>query len=72
MVLSTKDLLQLEEESTAVMFRLGLALLLIANVVFGDLYLHSPRGSNNRLNEKSANRNNGNRLFDSQVFCTFL
>lgn len=25
-----------------------------------------PRGSNNRLNEKSANRNNGNRLFDSQ------
>ena len=33
----------------------------------GDLYLHSPRGSNNRLNERSANRNNANRLFDSQV-----
>jgi hypothetical protein len=31
-----------------------------------DQYLHYPRGSNNRLNEKSANRNNGNRLFDSQ------
>jgi len=28
--------------------------------------MHSPRGSNNRLNEKSANRNNGNRMFDSQ------
>lgn len=31
-----------------------------------DVYLHNPRGSNNRLNEKSANRNNANRLFDSQ------
>lgn len=31
-----------------------------------DLYLHQFRGSNNRLNEKSANRQNGNRLFDSQ------
>jgi hypothetical protein len=31
-----------------------------------DTYLHNPRGSNNRLNERSANRNNGNRLFDSQ------
>jgi len=31
-----------------------------------DCYMHNPRGSNNRLNEKSANRNNGNRLFDSQ------
>ena len=39
----------------------------IATVVRGDLYLHSPRGSNNRLNEKSANRANANRVFDSQV-----
>jgi len=31
-----------------------------------DVYLHNPRGSNNRLNEKSANRNNANRLFNSQ------
>jgi len=31
-----------------------------------DTYCHQPRCSNNRLNEKSANRNNGNRLFDSQ------
>lgn len=34
--------------------------------VFGDTYLHNPRGSNNRLNEKSANRANGNRMYDSQ------
>lgn len=31
-----------------------------------DLYMHEFRGSNNRLNEQSANRQNGNRLFDSQ------
>ena len=33
----------------------------------GDTYMHNPRGSNNRLNERSANRDNANRLFDSQV-----
>eukprot|EP00730_Choanoeca_flexa_P012535 TRINITY_DN4367_c0_g1_i1.p1 TRINITY_DN4367_c0_g1~~TRINITY_DN4367_c0_g1_i1.p1 ORF type:complete len:724 (+),score=143.18 TRINITY_DN4367_c0_g1_i1:73-2244(+) len=33
---------------------------------FADIYMHNPRGSNNRLNERSANRNNGNRMFDSQ------
>ena len=32
----------------------------------GDIYLHHPRGSNNRLNEENTNRRNGNRLFDSQ------
>jgi len=31
-----------------------------------DVYLHNPRGSNNRLNEANAVRNNGNRMFDSQ------
>lgn len=31
-----------------------------------DIYLHNPRGSNNRLNERSANRKNANRVFDSQ------
>lgn len=40
------------------------ALLLVH--VSADCYLHWPRGSNNRLNEASANRNNANRLFDSQ------
>lgn len=34
--------------------------------VNGDCYMHNPRGSNNRLNEQAANRNNGDRLFDSQ------
>lgn len=38
----------------------------LLSVCMADQYLHYPRGSNNRLNEKSANRNNGNRLFDSQ------
>ena len=33
---------------------------------FADVYLHIPRGSNNRLNEDTANRANNNRLFDSQ------
>ena len=32
-----------------------------------DVYMHNPRGSNNRLNEASAARTNANRLFDSQV-----
>lgn len=36
-------------------------------VVLSDTYMHMPRGSNNRLNEQSANRNNANRLFNSQV-----
>ena len=33
----------------------------------GDVFLHNPRGSNNRLNGNGANRQNNNRLFDSQV-----
>lgn len=46
-----------------------LALLSIAFVIdcaTADVYLHSPRGSNNRLNEQNVNRDNNNRLFDSQ------
>lgn len=39
---------------------------LAAGMALGDVYMHNPRGSNNRLNERSANRNNGNRMFDSQ------
>ena len=31
-----------------------------------DIYMHNPRGSNDRNCERNANRNNGNRLFDSQ------
>ncbi|XP_071805956.1 protein DD3-3-like [Asterias amurensis] len=40
--------------------------LLLAVCVNADVYMHNPRGSNNRLNERSANRQNGNRMFDSQ------
>ena len=42
------------------------AVLVVLNEVNADCYLHYLRGSNNRLNEASANRNNANRLFDSQ------
>ena len=42
-------------------------LLAAVSLVCGDVYMHNPRGSNNRLNERSANRRNGNRMFDSQV-----
>jgi hypothetical protein len=34
--------------------------------VNADIYLHNPRGSNNRLDEARRDRNNANRLFDSQ------
>eukprot|EP00808_Paulinella_micropora_P014542 g51224.t1 len=40
--------------------------LLLATRVAADCYLHNPRGSNNRLAEQDADRNNGDRLFDSQ------
>ncbi|XP_071960524.1 protein DD3-3-like [Antedon mediterranea] len=43
-----------------------ICLFVCVSVTNGDLYLHNPRGSNNRLNEQSANRNNANRMFDSQ------
>lgn len=45
------------------------SLFVLAGALFSanaDVYMHNPRGSNNRLNEQSANRNNGNRMFDSQ------
>jgi hypothetical protein len=40
--------------------------LLVIATVLADLYMQNPRGSNDRLNEANTNRNNGNRLFDSQ------
>jgi hypothetical protein len=40
---------------------------LVVNLVRGDMYLHNPRGSNNRLNEDTAARANAKRLFNSQV-----
>ena len=42
-----------------------LVLALVA-LVQADMYLHNPRGSNNRLDEARRDRNNANRLFDSQ------
>lgn len=53
------------ERMASVMLALALALAWAGSCA-ADMYLHNPRGSNNRLNERSANRNNANRLFDSQ------
>jgi len=38
----------------------------LLGLVLSDTYLTNMRGSNNRLNENTATRANGNRLFDSQ------
>ena len=38
----------------------------LLSAALGDIYLHFPRGSNNRLNEHTENRANANRLFDSE------
>merc|ERR1719495_2031538 len=44
-----------------------LALLLpLCEVVFGDIYLHCPPGGNNRLDEQNRERNNANRMCDTQ------
>jgi len=40
--------------------------LVLLKPVLGDIYIQSVRGSNNRLDEANRERNNGNRLFDSQ------
>ena len=45
---------------------LGTTLQLLFASTLGDVFLHIPRGSNNRLNEARNARENGNRLFDSQ------
>jgi len=43
-----------------------LMLLALAAVASADMYLQNMRGSNNRLDEARRDRNNANRLFDSQ------
>jgi hypothetical protein len=43
-----------------------LVLALLVAAVSADLYMHNPPGSNDRNRERNDNRNNGNRLFDSQ------
>jgi hypothetical protein len=40
--------------------------LCLLGLVMGDVYMHHPRGSNDRNRERNENRNNANRLFDSQ------
>ena len=42
-----------------------IALFSLARLAYGNVYLHSPRGSNNRLNEPSAANFNDERLFRS-------
>jgi hypothetical protein len=43
-----------------------LAFVALLVMCHADMYLHNMRGSNNRLNEQNRDRDNGNRLFDSQ------
>merc|ERR1719297_60694 len=40
--------------------------LLIASLVKGDVYMHTPTASNNRLDEQNRERDNANRLMDTQ------
>jgi hypothetical protein len=39
---------------------------LLISSAFADLYMHNPRGNNDRCDEQSNDRNNDQRLFDSQ------
>ncbi|XP_065192631.1 protein DD3-3-like [Sycon ciliatum] len=48
------------------MMKIFVLLVLLVAAAQADVYLHQPRGSNNRLDEANRGRNNGNRLFDSQ------
>lgn len=38
----------------------------LVGIASADMYLHNMRGSNNRLHEANRDRDNANRLFDSQ------
>jgi hypothetical protein len=49
-----------------------LSLSVFVHHIRGDVYFHVPRGSNNRLNAAGANRQNANRVFNSQVCVTAL
>jgi hypothetical protein len=43
-----------------------IGLVCVISSVYGDDYMQHPRGNNNRFRETSADRQNANRLFDSQ------
>lgn len=48
---------------------LNLNFLILCSIIAcsnGDIYLHNPRGSNNRLGEAGRPRTNAKRVFDSQ------
>jgi len=47
------------------LYTLGGVVALLA-MAAADMYLHFPKGSNDRMNEQAAARDNENRLFDSQ------
>ena len=51
---------------------LSLIFVSLLGCALADIYMHYPRGSNNRLNENTAQRTNANRAFDSQVKRAFL
>ncbi|CAF3557305.1 unnamed protein product [Rotaria sordida] len=48
------------------MTRFYFGIFLIISVVNADIYFHFPPGSNNRVNERTANRANAQNAFDSQ------
>jgi len=41
-------------------------LIFLVSLVHGDVYMHAPRGANDRNCERNVNRNNGNLLYDTQ------
>ena len=43
-----------------------LIILTIISITQADIYLHNPRGSNNRCDRRTNDRRNANRIFDSQ------
>ena len=45
---------------------IGLFLTTLIHTSNGDVYLHNPRGNNNRCDRRTNDRRNANRLFDSQ------
>ena len=67
-----------QESNYSVTIQYGITILhvcaftgILVSLSDADVYLHNPRGSNNRLNGAGAARANNNRLFDSQVSLKF-
>lgn len=52
--------------------RAAFGLILLTAVCWADVYMHNPRGSNDRNCERNVNRNNGNRLFDRYLIFSHL